>query len=837
MLVQTNIVLAVASDPDNPITSAITSAISEIVNPSPTATPTPTVVPSSTPSATLVPQQTSIKGPTQQVKVWMLEYHPSGDYFHVNGDNKTFTQNVLLPAMNDASKYRGFSQVALNYTLANSDTHVEYNVPPQAGGRYDYQQLFTKYDLCNLAKQNDIKAVILWADGSGPYAGGFWESAITGSKSIPTNGGYLPYCNDKTIVVYGLNYTRGLDAALHSYGHHLERVFGQFFQPEYTNWSKSCGTVHIPVNASQDYDYINQKTVTSDCESWNPQGIGITKSFSCNQWNCDETQYHKWWMENIPGIGNTLVNQNGSKTANWWTLIGDPDNCIANPLNCSQSTQFSPESETTVSTPIPVATPVINSIFPNPATQGTYITLTGSNFSYASKVYLEGFLLPSNFITVSQDGKSLTFILTTELNYKANQVLTVYVQNENAKSNQFTLTVAPSIIDPMPKINSNQLLLAPAVSLDKDHPEVVMTSSNFNTFITVPSSLNNASLKFANTYVNSGKVNAFVNNKISIEADTAIGNIKVQFPDLSTISGPAGWDGKLNAPQLLSTNSVNLPAENGKTVTTHAVLEVGAGDTALTFDKAVRLLIPNQAGKLTGFQRGSTFTKIAQGCISDTQTAGDSLPAEAECFIASGSDLVIWTKHFTKFITYNETAISANSSSNSANPSSSNPAVCSDARPGSAPKLLSAVVSGRNQVTLNWSKASDPVSYYLITYGTKPGLAQYGNPNIGGKDTISYVVKGLNNGQTYYFKVRAGNNCMPGEFSNEIAVKASGDNVADPASGFKAGVLSAQNQKNISQDDLKFKPITSAKPERVLFQSGNLFAKIINFIAHLFGRS
>jgi len=94
---------------------------------------------------------------------------------------------------------------------------------------------------------------------------------------------------------------------------------------------------------------------------------------------------------------------------------------------------------------------------------------------------------------------------------------------------------------------------------------------------------------------------------------------------------------------------------------------------------------------------------------------------------------------------------------------------CTDAAPGSAPQLLSALTKGTTQVTLTWSPASDPVSYYLVAYGTAPGKYIYGNVYVGGHDTTSYTVGRLSPKTTYYFVVRAGNGCQPGEFSDEIA--------------------------------------------------------------------
>jgi len=45
----------------------------------------------------------------------------------------------------------------------------------------------------------------------------------------------------------------------------------------------------------------------------------------------------------------------------------------------------------------------------------------------------------------------------------------------------------------------------------------------------------------------------------------------------------------------------------------------------------------------------------------------------------------------------------------------------------------------------------------------------YGSANIGGHDATTYTVGELAPNKKYYFKIRAGNGCSPGGFSNEIS--------------------------------------------------------------------
>lgn len=126
---------------------------------------------------------------------------------------------------------------------------------------------------------------------------------------------------------------------------------------------------------------------------------------------------------------------------------------------------------------------------------------------------------------------------------------------------------------------------------------------------------------------------------------------------------------------------------------------------------------------------------------------------------------------------------------------------CHDEKPG-LPVLLDAVATNKNSIKLVWSKAKDPVTYYLIAYGTKPNLMEYGNPNVGGSDTTSYTVNHISGNTKYYFRVRAGNGCMPGDFSNEIAVSPKGEKLEGQAENFYPNILSSTFVSSIPSNEI-----------------------------------
>jgi hypothetical protein len=152
---------------------------------------------------------------------------------------------------------------------------------------------------------------------------------------------------------------------------------------------------------------------------------------------------------------------------------------------------------------------------------------------------------------------------------------------------------------------------------------------------------------------------ALINGSTKISSEISSGNtVVVEMASGTTVTGPESWDGMVKLPEV-TVNPTSVTVNSGDYPTNVASIEIGVPDVKLTFDKAVRILIPSSAGESVGYARSDVFTPISAVCAADTQVAGDALLPEGDCKMDVGADLVIWTKHFTKFVTYDQTLVTA----------------------------------------------------------------------------------------------------------------------------------------------------------------------------------
>jgi hypothetical protein len=98
--------------------------------------------------------------------------------------------------------------------------------------------------------------------------------------------------------------------------------------------------------------------------------------------------------------------------------------------------------------------------------------------------------------------------------------------------------------------------------------------------------------------------------------------------------------------------------------TVTSAITVGSSESDLTFGTPVQLIFAGQANTSVGwYNHAGTFTQITDTCDSNsaatTIDSGKVFPAAGSCYINVGSDLIVWTEHYSTFTTYTLTAASS----------------------------------------------------------------------------------------------------------------------------------------------------------------------------------
>jgi hypothetical protein len=195
---------------------------------------------------------------------------------------------------------------------------------------FDYAWLVRSFDLCGGVTRGEFDEV--WLFGA-PYFG-YWESTMVGAGAFFLNSPPVRGVDcERTFVIMGFNYERGLAEMLHNYGHRTEFTMARATQglPRPTAWSRfsrfdresagqaGCGNTHNPPNAQREYDYANRAEVLSNCDAFltYPTVTAPSQRTSCAAWGCNEEGYQRWWLDRLPrveGMANGLQN-------NWWKYI------------------------------------------------------------------------------------------------------------------------------------------------------------------------------------------------------------------------------------------------------------------------------------------------------------------------------------------------------------------------------------------------------------------------------------------------------------------------------------------------------------------------------------
>ncbi|MEK7110122.1 MAG: hypothetical protein AAB876_02775 [Patescibacteria group bacterium] len=133
----------------------------------------------------------------------------------------------------------------------------------------------------------------------------------------------------------------------------------------------------------------------------------------------------------------------------------------------------------------------------------------------------------------------------------------------------------------------------------------------------------------------------------------------------------------------------------------------------------------------------------------------------------SGGSLTFTAAHFTTF--------KAQERSTSSGTSSPTTPTCSKEAPNHSPDLFQ-IDTTKNGAKLFFSPVNNAVDQYYIAYGFTQGDERFGVKFDKGyyDGVIDYTINELAPNTNYYFKVRAGNGCATGAWSNWLAAKTDG---------------------------------------------------------------
>lgn len=194
--------------------------------------------------------------------------------------------------------------------------------------------------------------------------------------------------------------------------------------------------------------------------------------------------------------------------------------------------------------------------------------------------------------------------------------------------------------------------LAPSATVADDEQEtigedvtevIIPTGSPIeDIFVNSTDSSKDVNISLANLKNETGEV--VLANNFTLTRNTSGEDYTAEIPSGTVISGGSDWDGKINVPTIR--NAADFSASSGSV---DVVVDVGSGNE-LNFSEKVKITIGGKAGKTAAWARGtSALTAMTTVCDSAINATNINAVSPRECYANSGSDLVIWTYHFTQF--------------------------------------------------------------------------------------------------------------------------------------------------------------------------------------------
>ena len=191
----------------------------------------------------------------------------------------------------------------------------------------------------------------------------------------------------------------------------------------------------------------------------------------------------------------------------------------------------------------------------------------------------------------------------------------------------------------------------------------------------------------------------------------------IVLPAGTEITGPEGWNGKINLPTLTE-NIADLTVSDGSFAKEIEAISIGLTGQSLSLSAPVKITFEGRASRMAGFvNEDGEFVEITNICADSEKPLDEEFSKTGECKAFDGEDLIIWTKHFTDFVYYSEEEVVA-------------------------PKftLSSKIENDKLYVVVNFKGLGDEVEEYIIYVNDKPTLVEPAKEDVGHKYEVKIQV-------------------------------------------------------------------------------------------------
>lgn len=316
-------------------------------------------------------------------------------------------------------------------------------------------------------------------------------------------------------------------------------------------------------------------------------------------------------------------------------LSNDTSLKVLDVQNSVLSPGFTPQSKFyTVTVPDTQATITLNASKENPNSKIIVYEVTEDN--QKNEVWAE-----NKYV----DGTDIVLPLTAAKN---KFVVSVFSEADLDVSSDYTVNVFRKALLVAP-VDSQPVPIVISTGSTNSHFELPPAITTGSYSFTVDKTITDASLDLGTPDAGSAltvpvPLNFEVKDGVNPVAD-------IEIPQGVKITATTGsnWDGTLQLPEIKTSTLANLGGG-----TANKIVEIGMPDFELTFDKPVRILLPGMAGKSVKWSRGGSATEITKILSADTAdaAAAELVNGAKEGKVTVGSDLVVWTTHFTEFVAY-----------------------------------------------------------------------------------------------------------------------------------------------------------------------------------------